>query len=173
MEEKKQYLTIEASNVLWVSPFLILFGSGGSSIMLFRLMNLLGQHRDQDNSFYILSIISFSVAIFLAVISLISFIVGVHILVSSTISLVSLLFLRILAFAIIIISLFILISLIVVLVSLMKENFFRPLVNETLVNIILYSLIIAIFSVPYLIILLKVKSKQEMSSFREIKSIYS
>jgi hypothetical protein len=55
----------------------------------------------------------------------------------------------------------------------MKENFFRPLVNETLVNIILYSLIIAIFSVPYLIILLKVKSKQEISSFREIKSIYS
>jgi divalent metal cation (Fe/Co/Zn/Cd) transporter len=87
--------------------------------------------------------------------------------------LISLLFLRILAFAIIIISLFILISLIVILVSLMKENFFRPLVNETLVNIILYSLIIAIFSVPYLIILLKVKSKQEISSFREIKSIYS
>lgn len=170
--EKKQYLAIEASNVLWISPFLIFFGSGGSSIMVFRLMSLLRQHRDQDNTYYILSIINFSVVIFLMFISLVSFIIGVHILVSSSISLISLLFLRILAFTIVLISTFVLISLIIILVSLMKENFFRPLVNETLANIILYSLILAIFSIPYLIILLKIKSKQE-TSMRELKSIYS
>lgn len=176
-----QTIETESSSILIISPVVILLAGAGSSVLFFRLLNVMSQHKDTEDSFYILSLILFISSLVILSAALISLLIVVYIFARKIFSYISIVFLRIIFISIAVLIAFEIASIIGFLIALGNEQFFKPFITENIFNIIILVFLLGIFVLTTIIWIMRVTSdsfrykqqqeEEQEEEFSELKTL--